>query len=142
MIFLYCSRAGGGGAATGALHLAVRRAVPLRVGHLFPSPHGDVCVLPGQFRSGPRAALKRRSVVYSRRCGAGGRHVYSPRRNCTLLHAEGRRAQACLGVRPPTLTASQPASHVLCTIPSKTTNVVSVAVYQCLIILVVPATYM
>lgn len=87
------SRAGGGSAAAGAVHLAVRRAVPVGAGHLLPSADGDVRVVPGQVRSGPRAPAEGRASVYRGRGGAGGRHVHGTAQHRALLHAAGRLAR-------------------------------------------------
>lgn len=90
------SHTGSGGAASGLVHLPVRRTMPFGTGHLLPGAHGDVRVVPGQVRAGPRASHQGRAAVHRRRYRAGSRHVHGARRHRTLVHAAARHAAACL----------------------------------------------
>lgn len=93
------SRAGGGGAAVGAVHLAVRCAVPVCAGHLLPSIDGDVRVVPRQVRSGPCASAEGRAAVYRGRGGAGGGHVHGSAQHRALVHAAGRLTRLAAAVQ-------------------------------------------
>ncbi|XP_039763928.1 proton-coupled amino acid transporter-like protein CG1139 isoform X2 [Pararge aegeria] len=90
-------RAGGGGAPARALHIAVRRAVPLGAGHLLPGAHGALRELPAaRQRSPQRAVRKGHSAVHHRHSGPGGGHVHGAGQHRALVPAGGRGGAARL----------------------------------------------
>lgn len=107
-MYLCCSRAGGGRAAAGAVHLSVRSAVPVGAGHLLPGADGGVPVHCAQ-----RPAVhgdQGRGAVRDRRGGAGGRHVHGAAQYRALIPARQRTRRLAAGGSTTTGGSRPPAS--------------------------------
>lgn len=103
-----CSRAGGGGAAAGAVHLLVRRVLPVGAGHRVPGYHGPVRVVP-ELRVAALGAGEGHGAGGGGHRGPAGRHLHRAAQHRDVLHPQGRGdadGRVMARARPPSFAIS------------------------------------